>query len=110
MHRMERAATGYVPTMAADTREWSIPTPLRALLWWPGTAFVLVMVAPDVATLSISVAGVALAVAGAVAAAVRRRAQVRAGAGPDHERGHPDRRHLEPVPAQASPPTLSHAA
>lgn len=113
---MERATIGYPPTMAADTREWSIPAPLRALLWWPGTAFVLVMVAPDVATLSISVAGAALAAVGTALAVVRRvqaRAAVGAGpeAGADHpDRSHPEHRHLAPVPAEAAPRELSPAA
>lgn len=112
MHRMERATIGYPPTMAADTREWSIPAPLRALLWWPGTAFVLVMVAPDVATLSISVAGAALAAVGTALAVVRRvQARTAVAAGPEAGgRRHSERRHLAPVAAEAAPRELSPAA
>ena len=31
--------------MAADSPDWTVPAPLHALLWWPGVAFVLVLVA-----------------------------------------------------------------
>jgi len=59
--------------VAGDTREWSIPAPLRALLWWPPTAFVLVLVAPDVAAGVIALAGAALVALGTLASAVARR-------------------------------------
>jgi hypothetical protein len=59
--------------VAGETREWSIPAPLRALLWWPPTAFVLVLVAPDVAAGVIALAGAALVALGTLAAAVARR-------------------------------------
>ncbi|MGH8966678.1 MAG: hypothetical protein ACRDXB_15315 [Actinomycetes bacterium] len=52
--------------MAHEKREWSVPAPIRALLWWPGVAFVLVMVAPDDAAVGIAVSGVALMTLGAV--------------------------------------------
>ena len=32
--------------MASEIREWSVPAPARALLWWPAISFVLVVVAP----------------------------------------------------------------
>jgi hypothetical protein len=59
--------------MAPEKREWSVPGPIRALLWWPGVAFVLVMVAPDSAAVGIAVSGVALMVLGAVVPVVSRR-------------------------------------
>ena len=31
--------------MAPETREWSVPAPVRTLLWWPAVSFVLVIVA-----------------------------------------------------------------
>lgn len=58
--------------MAPDSREWTVPTPIRTLLWWPATAFVLVMVAPESAALSIGVAGAVLVVLGTVSPIVGR--------------------------------------
>jgi hypothetical protein len=53
--------------------EWSVPAPVRALLWWPPVAFVLVVLAPHAAAESIAVAGAVLAVIGVVGAALGRR-------------------------------------
>jgi membrane protein implicated in regulation of membrane protease activity len=52
--------------MAAEKREWSVPAPVRALLWWPGVAFVLVMVAPGSAAVGIAVSGAVLVTLGVV--------------------------------------------
>jgi hypothetical protein len=52
--------------MAPEKREWSVPAPIRALLWWPGVAFVFVMVAPESAAEGIAVSGAALMALGAV--------------------------------------------
>lgn len=59
--------------MAPEKREWSVPGPIRALLWWPGVAFVLVMVAPEAASVGIAVSGVALMALGAVVPIASRR-------------------------------------
>lgn len=59
--------------MAPEKREWTIPAPLRALMWWPGVAFVLVMIAPDAAAQSIAASGAALIAIGAVLPIVARR-------------------------------------
>lgn len=59
--------------MAPDSPDWTVPAPLRALLWWPGVAFVLVLVAPEAAVGSIAVAGLVLVALGALAGAVARR-------------------------------------
>jgi hypothetical protein len=59
--------------MAPEKREWSVPGPIRALLWWPGAAFVLVMVAPEAAAVGIAVSGVVLMALGAVVPLVSRR-------------------------------------
>ena len=61
-----------------ETREWSVPAPVRTLLWWPAISFVLVIVAPDAATGLIVGAGAALALVGGLLAAIARR--LRAGA------------------------------
>jgi hypothetical protein len=65
--------------MARDPREWSVPASARALLWWPPTSFVLVVVAPDEGVGSIMIAGGVLALVGvlvsAVAPRVRREAE-----------------------------------
>lgn len=52
--------------MPPEQREWTVPAPLRALLWWPAAAFVLVVIAPQVAAGSIAVAGVLLMTLGAL--------------------------------------------
>lgn len=59
--------------MAPDKREWTVPAPLRALMWWPGIAFVLVMVAPDAAAASIAASGAVLVALGAVLPILTRR-------------------------------------
>ena len=59
--------------MAPEPRDWTVPVPLRALLWWPGVSFVLVLVAPEAAAGSIALAGLALVLLGAVATKLRRR-------------------------------------
>jgi hypothetical protein len=59
--------------MARESREWSIPAPVRALLWWPAISFVLVIVAPDAAVGAIVIAGAALALVGGLVAAATRR-------------------------------------
>jgi hypothetical protein len=61
-----------------ETREWSVPAPVRTLLWWPAISFVLVIVAPDAATGLIVVAGAALALVGGLLAAIARRLRVSA--------------------------------
>jgi hypothetical protein len=56
--------------MASEHHNWTVPAPLRALLWWPPVAFVLVVLHPSAAVGTIAVAGAALAVLGVVGAAV----------------------------------------
>jgi hypothetical protein len=60
--------------VAPDSPDWTVPAPLRALLWWPGVSFVLVLVAPQAAVGSIVVAGLALVVAGLLAGRLTRAA------------------------------------
>ena len=59
--------------MASEIREWSVPAPARALLWWPAISFVLVVVAPDAATGVIILAGALLALLGVALPALARR-------------------------------------
>ncbi len=59
--------------MAPETREWSVPAPVRALLWWPAISFVLVVVDPEAATGVIVGAGLVLALLGGLLAAAARR-------------------------------------
>ena len=59
--------------MPSEIREWSVPAPVRALLWWPAISFVLVVVAPDAAAGVIIGAGAALALLGIALPAVARR-------------------------------------
>lgn len=59
--------------MAPETREWSVPAPVRTLLWWPAISFVLVVVDPEAATGVIVGAGLVLALLGGLLAAAARR-------------------------------------
>ncbi len=65
--------------MRSEIREWSVPTPVRALLWWPAISFVLVVVAPDAATGVIVGAGAVLALLGTALPALARRIGRRGG-------------------------------
>lgn len=56
--------------MAPNSREWSLPAPVRALLWWPGASFVLVIVGPEIAGATIVAAGALLAVIGGLSSAI----------------------------------------
>jgi hypothetical protein len=72
--------------MASEHYDWTVPAPLRALLWWPPVAFVLVLIDPAAAAQTIALVGAALAVLGVVGAAVggaiaRRLAHRAAGTG-----------------------------
>ena len=58
--------------MASEHHDWNVPAPLRALLWWPPVAFVLVMLDPSAAAGKVAVAGAALAVLGVLGAALGR--------------------------------------
>ncbi len=55
------------------TSDWTIPAPVRALLWWPPVAFVLVVLAPHAAAEAVALAGAVLAVLGVVGAALGQR-------------------------------------
>ncbi len=59
--------------MPSENREWSVPTPVRALLWWPAISFVLVVVDPDAATGVIIAAGAVLALLGVALPVLARR-------------------------------------
>jgi hypothetical protein len=67
--------------MAPEKREWTVPAPLRALLWWPPTALLLVMVAPGAAAAWIATSGAVLIALGALTPAVARRLRRAAGPG-----------------------------
>jgi hypothetical protein len=58
--------------MVSEPHDWTVPAPLRALLWWPPLAFLLVLLEPTAAALSIAATGAALAVLGAVGTTVGR--------------------------------------
>ncbi len=59
--------------MTSDTRQWSVPAPVRGLLWWPGVSFMLVIVAPSTIEATIVASGALLAVIGGLAAAAADR-------------------------------------
>lgn len=60
--------------MESQPAEWRVPAPIRALMWWPLTAFVLAMVTPELAPVTIALAGAVLAGFGGLAAALAGRA------------------------------------
>lgn len=62
--RMSVGSPGTREDMAPDAPDWTVSGPVRALMWWPGVAFVLVMIAPEAAAGSIAVAGLVLAAVG----------------------------------------------
>jgi len=70
--------------MVSEPHDWTVPAPLRALLWWPPLAFLLVLLAPGAAAGTIALAGAALAVLGVAGAAtgqaIARRRTRRTGA------------------------------
>jgi membrane protein implicated in regulation of membrane protease activity len=59
--------------MAPQHHDWSVPAPLRTLLWWPPVAFVVAMIDPSAAAGTIAATGAVLAVLGVLGAAVGRR-------------------------------------
>ena len=68
--------------MVSEPLNWTVPAPLRALLWWPPLAFVLVLLEPTAAATTIAATGAVLAVLGVVGTSVgqaisRRRARRR---------------------------------
>ena len=71
--------------MVPEPGEWTIPAPLRALLWWPPIAFALAMLQPTAAATIIAATGAGLATLGVLSAAVRHAPS-----------GHSDGRELAP--------------
>jgi hypothetical protein len=70
---------------ATEKKEWSVPGPLRALLWWPGAAFVLVLIEPANATLYIAAAGVLLVALGFLSPMLARLLPRPTTTPPDHD-------------------------
>jgi hypothetical protein len=58
--------------MVTEPHDWTVPAPLRALLWWPPVAFFLVLLEPTAAAGTIALTGAALAVLGVAGSAVGR--------------------------------------
>jgi len=58
--------------MVPEPGEWTIPAPLRALLWWPLLAFALTMLQPSAAAtvIAATATGAGLAMLGVLSAAV----------------------------------------
>lgn len=63
--------------MTPEGHDWTVPASLRALLWWPPVAFVVALLNPSAAAVTIAVAGAALAVLGALGTTVGRRVAAR---------------------------------
>ena len=61
--------------MIPDSPNWTVPTSLRALFWWPAVSLLLVLIAPDAAVGSIAAAGLVLVAVGALVQAIDRRLQ-----------------------------------
>jgi membrane protein implicated in regulation of membrane protease activity len=58
--------------MQYESHDWTVPAPLRALLWWPPVALVVAVIEPSAAAGSIAAAGAVLAVLGVLVATVGR--------------------------------------
>ena len=58
--------------MTPEPPDWTVPAPLRALLWWPPVALVVAMIEPSAAVGTIAVSGAVLAGLGVLVAAVGR--------------------------------------
>ena len=56
--------------MRVEHQDWTVPAPLRALLWWPPIAFLVLLLDPTAAAGTIAVVGAALAVLGVLGATV----------------------------------------
>jgi hypothetical protein len=56
--------------MQVEHHDWNVPAPLRALLWWPPVAFLVVLLDPTAAAGTIAVVGAVLAVLGVLGATV----------------------------------------
>ena len=56
--------------MQVEHHDWTVPAPLRALLWWPPVAFLVVLLDPTAAAGTIAVVGAVLAVLGVLGATV----------------------------------------
>ena len=57
---------------AQDKKDWTVPGPLRALMWWPGISFLLVLMDPDNIAWTIPASAVLLVAVGFALTAVRR--------------------------------------
>lgn len=68
--------------MTSEPHDWTVPAPLRALLWWPPVAFVVALLAPSAAAVTIAATGAVLAVFGVVGATVGAAVVRRLSAGP----------------------------
>ena len=56
--------------MVSEPHDWTVPAPLRALLWWPPLAFLVVLLEPTAAAGTIALTGAVLAVLGVAGSAV----------------------------------------
>jgi hypothetical protein len=56
--------------MQVEPRDWTVPAPLRAMLWWPPVAFLVLLLDPTAAAGEIAVVGAVLAVLGVLGATV----------------------------------------
>lgn len=79
--RLNALRGGYGRVMGSESQDWSVPASVRALLWWPAIAFILVAIDPETSPAAIAAVGALLVVLGAlnaaVAGVVRERAAIR---------------------------------
>ncbi|MGQ0576090.1 MAG: hypothetical protein ACT4RN_18050 [Pseudonocardia sp.] len=61
--------------MDPEPRPWTLPAPIRALVWWPPIALLLATVAPAAAPWAIALAGAVLTLLGVLGGVVARRAE-----------------------------------
>ena len=58
--------------MQSEPHDWTVPAPLRALLWWPPVAFVVAMLEPTAAAGKIALAGAVLTLLGVLVSTIGR--------------------------------------
>ena len=95
--------------MQPEPGEWIIPAPLRALLWWPLTAFLLTVLRPAHAGVTITGTGAILALLGTLGAAAARNRAAGAISSTGRQQaqyGRP-RRACEDYPARGADPSMN---
>jgi len=55
-----------------ESQPWTLPAPIRALVWWPPVALLLFVITPEAAPWAVALAGAVLAVLGTAGSVIAR--------------------------------------